>query len=240
LLGIPDQARNSVRLPLPEWITPVKADELRDELREFAHLGGFAMRPDSSPWYGAALRTPEEARRACHLAARLGSHSVPRLVDRHGRLSDQVGLVPPANFAETQARSRLYAAIGQTLGVFDPGVYAAGPRALADATAGRGEMSMIERHRLRKRARDLYIGTEKVAREQLTELLTRAAKQLDDWRGQRPGGAVPGQDDAGRPPRLPADLAALAELSRSARTSSPRCERACGCRPTSLRHSSPR
>src|SRR5215467_3516791 len=150
LLGIPDQARNSVRLPLPEWITPVKADELRDELRESAHLGGFAMRPDSSPWYGAALRTPEEARRACHLAGRLGSHSVPRLINRHARVSDQVSLVPPANFAEAQARSRLYASIGQTLGVFDPGIYAAGPRALADATTGRGEMSVIERHRLRK------------------------------------------------------------------------------------------
>ncbi len=66
LLGIPEQARNQVRLAAPERINGAAADDLRDELREFAHLGGFGMRPDSTPcsrgwpaiWPPSSARTP--------------------------------------------------------------------------------------------------------------------------------------------------------------------------------------
>src|SRR5258708_37538278 len=60
-LGTPSGARTPVRLATPERISRQTADAIRDELREFAHLGGFAFRPDSTPWFGAALRTPEDA-----------------------------------------------------------------------------------------------------------------------------------------------------------------------------------
>jgi hypothetical protein len=49
LLGIPEQARTPVRLPAPERITADLADRIRDELREFAHLGGFTIRPRATP-----------------------------------------------------------------------------------------------------------------------------------------------------------------------------------------------
>jgi hypothetical protein len=62
LLGTPAEARTPVRLGAPELISRQDADRTRDELREFAHLGGFALRPDSTPWFGAALRTPDQAR----------------------------------------------------------------------------------------------------------------------------------------------------------------------------------
>src|SRR5215472_6738065 len=80
LLGIPELAHTPVRLAAPELITAGRADRIRDELREFAHLGGFAIRPASTPWYGARLPTTEAARHACDLAARLSSHSIPMLV----------------------------------------------------------------------------------------------------------------------------------------------------------------
>src|SRR5260221_307793 len=45
LLRVPEEARNPVRLPAPERITAIEADGIRDELREFAHLGGVTMGP---------------------------------------------------------------------------------------------------------------------------------------------------------------------------------------------------
>ena len=45
--------------------TAEQADEIRDELREFAHLGGFTLRPDSTPWFGA--RAAHAGRRAAGL-----------------------------------------------------------------------------------------------------------------------------------------------------------------------------
>jgi hypothetical protein len=89
LLGIPDQAR-------------------RDELREFAHLGGFAFRPDSTPWFGAALRTPDQARQACDLASRLSSRGLPMIAHRLARASEETGLRRPAGYAEGRAQVLLY------------------------------------------------------------------------------------------------------------------------------------
>src|SRR5215813_12983807 len=125
LLGVPEEARNSVRLPAPERISGVQADEIRDELREFAHLGGFTMRPGSTPWFGAALRTAEDAREAWQLAAQLSSYDLPRLMDRQARSSANLGLRAPADYAEALARMQLYSGIRQTLGLLDHAVYTA-------------------------------------------------------------------------------------------------------------------
>ena len=61
LLGIPATARTPFRLPAPERLDGEAAETLRDELREFAHLRGFTLRPSSTPWYGALLRTGADA-----------------------------------------------------------------------------------------------------------------------------------------------------------------------------------
>src|SRR5262249_27839350 len=125
LLGVPDEARNSVRLPAAERISGGPGEAIRDGLREFAHLGGFTMRPGSTPWFGAALRTAEDARIASHLAARLSSYDLPRLMDRHARASAALRLQAPVSYADALARTRLYAGIQQTTSVLDCGVYAA-------------------------------------------------------------------------------------------------------------------
>ncbi|HEX5188664.1 MAG TPA: DUF4011 domain-containing protein, partial [Streptosporangiaceae bacterium] len=175
LLGVPDDARSSVRLPAPERITGIEADEIRDELREFAHLGGFTMRKGSTPWYGAALRTPEDAREAWQLAAQLSSYDLPRLMDRHARTSAALGLRPPASYADAIARMSLYTGIGRTTASVDRAVYAASPQAIADAVAGTSSASLGERRRLKKEAQRLYLGPAKLAREELAALFTDAA-----------------------------------------------------------------
>ncbi len=210
LLGVPEEARTPVRLAAPERVSGGTADEIRDDLREFAHLGGFALRPGTTPWFGAALRTAEDARLACDLAAGLASYDLPRLMDRHARLSASSGLRAPASFADALARMRLYDGIEQTCRVLDPAVYAADPQALADAMAGTTAASMGERRRLRKEAQRLYRGPQKPAREELAARLAEAAAQLAAWEQARDASFAVG--DAALTPAVPAGLAELAGL----------------------------
>src|SRR5262249_58091468 len=124
-----------------DLITVARADGVRDELREFAHLGGFAIRPASTPWFGAKLPTAETTRHACDLAARLSTHSLPVLVHHCRRAAEETGLRPPEGCREAAAHILLYASIAQTLRTLDAGVFAASPQRLAMACgdgAGRG------------------------------------------------------------------------------------------------------
>src|SRR5260221_6846900 len=100
LLGIPSGARTPVRLATPERISRPTADAIPDALREFAHLGGVPLGPGRTPRFCAALRTPEDARRACDLAARLCSRGLPMMAHRITRASGETGLRPPATYGE--------------------------------------------------------------------------------------------------------------------------------------------
>jgi very-short-patch-repair endonuclease len=132
LLGVPTGARVTARLAAPERITPDLADEIRDDLREFTRLGGFAMRPGSTPWFGAALRTREQAREAVELAVTVSGRTLPQLDARLAAACGETGLRVPFTYPE---RSRLAAYFSL----------------LADAGApGRG---FRERRALRKEAR---------------------------------------------------------------------------------------
>jgi hypothetical protein len=137
LLGIGADARTPVRLALVDRIDRRMADQIRDELREFAHLGGFAIRPQTSPWFGAALVAPDQARVACDLAVRLSTHLLPMLTQRTGQACAEVGLARPRDYAECAARLRLLAGVAETMRVLGPGVWAADPARLA-AAAGDG------------------------------------------------------------------------------------------------------
>src|SRR5215475_9034877 len=134
LLGVPQEARTPVRLAAPERITADRADQIRDELREFAHLGGFSIRPHGTPWFGAALRTAEDARRAGDLASRLSSHVLPMLTDRCRRAAEETGLRQPASYREAAGIIQLYANIARTLTVLSATVFESGPERLAAAT----------------------------------------------------------------------------------------------------------
>jgi AAA domain len=77
LPGVPGQERVSTRLTAPELITAELAERLHDEFREFTRLVGFEFRPGASPWFGAPLRTREQARTAVDLAVQLGTRTLP-------------------------------------------------------------------------------------------------------------------------------------------------------------------
>ncbi len=216
LLGLPAQARTLVRFSAPERIDREQADRICDELREFCHLGGFSLRPGSTPWFGAALRDPQDARQACELAVRLSSRVLPLLAHHMAAACAESGLRPPGCYSVGVARMRLFGAVRTTLETFDPAVYTADPAQLAAATGDGAGLGFRERRALRKRARSLTLsadqpaGTQaaaanspepKLTEQQLSAALYQAAAQLEQWQELR--------TDDGQP-RTPAQFADLA------------------------------
>ncbi|GAA3590468.1 hypothetical protein GCM10022419_086350 [Nonomuraea rosea] len=218
LLGVPGEARTPARVVPPERIDAETADGIRDELRDFAHLGGFTLRPDSTPWYGAALRTAEQARQAGDLASRLHSHLLPLLAYRVDQACAEAGLRAPEGYRARMARLQLFAGAAETLRRLSPRVFEADPARLAAATGDGGPAGLRERHALRKRARALWLGAGKPERDDLLAALALAAGQLAEWDALRdppadPSAEGPGGDQGrGRPPWPPSDLGGLLRL----------------------------
>ena len=216
LLGIPEQARTQIRLPAVEKIDTDAAELIRDDLREFAHLGGFSLRPSSTPWFGALIRDAGDARRACSLAGKLASETLPMLAHRVGKACAQAGLPKQNTYAEQAFVMRLFAAVDLMSRHLDPDVYESSPADLAKACQpDGGGFGLLERRRLRAKARTLWLDPAKPspkaggsrgegppALEHLHAAIATAASQLSEWR--RLGGE--------NTPRLPAGYPALTEL----------------------------
>ncbi|MFC5829873.1 hypothetical protein [Nonomuraea insulae] len=161
------------------------ADSIRDEIRDFAHLGGFKLQSGATPWHGAALHTAEQAHHAADLAARLHSHLLPLLAYRVGQACTRAGLREPGNHRERTERLRLFAGVAQTMRLLSPRVFEAGPARLAEATGEGGPAGRRarypgrrKRHALRERARALWLGAGNPERGDLHAALARAAEQL--------------------------------------------------------------
>jgi len=112
LLGVPERARVATRLAAPQLITAELAEELRDELREFTRLEGFEFRPGATPWFGAPLRSREQARTAVDLAVTIGARTLPEAVARLAAACQDVGL-PAELLSSHQRRVRLTAIFAQ-------------------------------------------------------------------------------------------------------------------------------
>jgi very-short-patch-repair endonuclease len=109
MLGIPERARVATRLAAPELITAELAERLRDELREFTRLDGFEFRPGATPWFGAPLRTREQARAAVDLAVTLSTRTLPETAARLAAACREVGLPPAELLSSYSERVRLTA-----------------------------------------------------------------------------------------------------------------------------------
>jgi very-short-patch-repair endonuclease len=200
LLGIPESARTQARISAPERISRERADRIRDELREFAHLGGFTLRPASTPWFGAILRTRDEAQQACELAVRLGTRGLPMQAQRIEQACAETGLRLPQSYQDRLSRMQLFAAVRASLQTFAPGVYAADIDRLAAAAAGAAGpagIGFVERRALRKQARSLVAAAGDMSWAELADALTAASAVLAQWREL--------STDNGKP-RLPAAL----------------------------------
>jgi very-short-patch-repair endonuclease len=109
LLAVPERARVATRLAAPEKITTELAERVRDELREFTRLDGFAFRPGATLWFGAPLRTREQARTAVDLAVTLGTRTLPETAAKLTAACRDVGLPPGELLSSYPERVRLMA-----------------------------------------------------------------------------------------------------------------------------------
>ena len=203
LLGIAADARTTERIAAPERISGEQADRIRDEIREFAHLGGFTLRPESTPWFGAVLRSPDDARRAIELASRLSRRGLPMLIRQTARVCAEAGLRPPTSYLEAVARVRLLLSVRSTLSRFAPGVFGADPARLAVAVGNGAGLSFLDRRALRKQAHALAVAADQLPADELASGLAAAAEQLGQWRALSEGTGDP---------RIPAGLDELAAM----------------------------
>ena len=210
LLGIPPQARTPVRLAEAGRLSGADAEQLRDELREYAHLGGFTFSPGRTPWYGAAITTAEQARQALAILGRLTTEAWPAAAGRIERANAQVGLRPVAGYPGWGERLELFAGVLETWQLLSPEVYRCEPARLAAATAPRGApqagppLRWRERRALVREARSLWIRGLPEPGE-LRRALGRAAAQLTAWERLRTDGGTP---------RVPDGLAEAVNLYR--------------------------
>jgi hypothetical protein len=223
LLGVPPQARTPVRLADAGQLTAEDAEQLRDELREYAHRGGFAFSPGSTPWYGARITTAGRARQALAVLGRLTAEAYPAAASRIERANAQVGLRPMTGYPDWGERLALFAGVLQTWQRLSPQIYLCEPARLAAATAAKDTrpadppLRWRERRALARQARSLWISGQPGAVE-LHQALVSAAAQLAAWERLRTDGGTPRVPDgagcstrpatccsrpspAGRPPR---------------------------------------
>jgi very-short-patch-repair endonuclease len=105
LLRLPEGTKTSVRWRGPELaqITPEKAEQIRDLLRETIPFCSLFLRDDPSPWTGIAFRTGQEVQNAVDLARRLAYESLPYLNSQMLGLVTTTAFTTPRNFAEVDA-----------------------------------------------------------------------------------------------------------------------------------------
>ncbi|HEY6275520.1 MAG TPA: AAA domain-containing protein [Streptosporangiaceae bacterium] len=210
LLGVPPEARTPVRLPDTERLTAETAERLRDELREYAHLGGFGFSRLSTPWYGADITTAAHARDALAILARLTGETYPAARERIERANAQAGLRPLASYEDWGPRLALFQGVLATWQRLSPQVFTSDPARLAAATAPRGAgsadlpatatspaLGWRERRSLARQAGALWVSGQPADGE-LHQALAEAASQLASWEQLRVDGS---------PPRVPDGLA---------------------------------
>jgi very-short-patch-repair endonuclease len=102
LLRLPKEAQTSVRWRGPELanITPLKAEQIRDLLREAIPFASLFMREDASPWTGVVFRNGQQTQNAVDLAQGLQHESLPHLNSQTLELVKATGFIAPKTLAD--------------------------------------------------------------------------------------------------------------------------------------------
>lgn len=185
------------------------ARRVREQVRDFAALGGFTLTGQQAGWVGAAVHTPADAEAAFDLAERLAERTLPAARPGLRHVQEQTGLRPPADLAGWRQLFAFLDGVATTLTQFREDVFrvdlATHIASAADAAwrrehAGQPgtDAGWLTRRRMRKQAAQLWRGPGRPSRQQLFTGLTTALAQRAQWtRATADGG----------PPRLPAELA---------------------------------
>jgi len=184
------------------------ARRVRQELREYATLGGFILTGRESGWIGAQIRTAEEAQRAFELADRLAERTLPAARPALLYVVEQTGLRPAIEVEDWRQVFALLDGVRATLASYEPRVYQSDLEVLVAALADRAwrkahkdwpgaGAGWLARRRTRKEAASLWTGGGKPSRRALFDGLSAALAQRQQW--------MRAATDRGLP-RLPAEL----------------------------------
>ncbi|WP_432832062.1 AAA domain-containing protein [Dactylosporangium sp. CA-092794] len=206
-----------LRGPVLARLDAPTARRVREQLRDFATLGGFTMTEQQSGWVGASVNSAADAEAAFDLAERLSEQTLPQARPALQYVLEETGLRAPADLTGWRALFAFLDAIAATLAQFRDDVFrsdlalhiaSAADREWRKAHAGEpgADAGWLTRRRMRKQAAELWRGPGKPSRQQLFAGLSAALTQRQQW-GQL---AL----DRGQP-RLPAELGrARAEFDR--------------------------
>ncbi|MGI5245709.1 AAA domain-containing protein [Dactylosporangium sp. CA-139066] len=189
------------------------ARRVREQLRDYATVGGFAVTGEPSGWTGAAVYTPADAEAAFGLAERLGGQTLPAARPALRYVLDQTGLRAPADLNGWRSLFGFLDAVAATLAQFRDEVFSADSfwaslssylASVADAEWRRAhagqpgtDAGWWTRRKMRKQAAGLWRGPGSPSRQQLFDGFSAALAQREQWaRLARDGGR----------PRIPADL----------------------------------
>ncbi|MFD0687782.1 AAA domain-containing protein [Actinomadura fibrosa] len=222
LLRAPSEARSNLRFPegVLRGLGEDAARRARDELRQYADLGGFAMRQESSAWYGAVVTSFQQVEEVQELINELRTRVLPTAATQFALVSREFGFRLSATTAAMVQAVDLLDAVRATSRDLLPEVYTAPLDHLIAATGPRrtrwergSALGWRERWSLRRRARRLRIAPSG-SRHDLHTALLAAERQLDEWRRLTDGPIRAYQDlDTARTAR-DALVAALNKLSR--------------------------
>ncbi|MET7395248.1 AAA domain-containing protein [Dactylosporangium sp. NPDC005572] len=197
-----------LRGPVLAALDAATARRVREQLRDYATLGGFTMTEQQSGWAGAAVHTPQDAEAAFDLAERINEQLLPAARPALQYVSDGTGLRAPNDLNGWRKLFGFLDAVAATLAQFREDVYradlslhiaSAADRAWRKAHAGQPgtDAGWLTRRRMRKQAAELWRGPGTPSREQLFNGLTAALAQREQWARAVVDRGVP---------RLPAEL----------------------------------
>ncbi|GAA2363303.1 hypothetical protein GCM10010170_060080 [Dactylosporangium salmoneum] len=198
-----------LRGPVLTALDAATARRVREQLRDYATLGGFALDGLQSGWVGAAVHSPADAEAAFELAEKLSTRTLPDARPALRYVQEHAGLRAPADLAGWRALFALLDAVAATLARLREEVFrtdlAAYIASAADADWRRAhagqpgtDLSWWARRRMRKQAAQLWRGPGTPSRPELFAGLQGALAQRQEWARLAADGGTP---------RLPAELA---------------------------------
>lgn len=173
-----------------------RREEIGQDLFDLAELGGFSLRPASTPWFGVNLESDDDATTALERVESLLAGPLGVLRSHIARVSEETGLVPAQSLAQWGKQLAMLSAMREILDSFLPMVFERTASDLVAATATRQwraendvEMSGVVRRRLVKRAKDMLRPGVRVP--DLHAALLEVQAQRTVWSAQCPGGGWP-------------------------------------------------
>ena len=127
ILRLPPEAKTSLRWRGSELaqISPVKAERVRDLLREAGPFAKLFLRDDPSPWTGIAFRSAQEVQSATDTCQRLVHETLPFLLSKATDAHRITGFDAPASFEELDSMLALLKSVSTSLALYDNAVLSA-------------------------------------------------------------------------------------------------------------------